>query len=1082
VKTSKTRCTVGKMTIPTYPSPAAEKLPMYCENRSHQRTTGRVYPCAIVKDVVRDHKIDQEYTSIILENDYIELIILPELGGRIFGARDKTNNYDFFYRQHVIKPALIGLLGSWISGGAEFNWPVHHRPSTFMPTDFHIEESDDGSVIVWLSEHEPLGRMKGMVGIKLCPDKAMFETIGKVYNRTELPQSFLWWENIAVPVNESYKIFFPHDVNHVHFHGKRSVIEFPLTRKGMFSGKEYADGVDLRWHRNTREATSYFAAASRYDFFGGFDHGLNAGVVHVANHHVSPGKKLFTWAYGQLAKSWENALTDSDGPYAELMASSYSDNQPDFTWLEAGETKQFSQFWYPIKDLGEPLNANTRVALTFSSDSGEIKIYAVENLKDVTVEIIQAGLCVHQEKVDLPIGLTTVIKAECLRNCKGQALRVRVVDSAGCDVISFSQADIKPADIPQPRLDDPSPYSMDNAEDLYLAGLHLMQYRDPLARPGVYWLRAIEINPLHYNSLIGLGLEALRSCRLGEANDYLQRAVEILTRYNPNPRDGEAYYLLGLAQRLLGKPDNAYDAFYKSTWNFHWRAPGYYELAVLDCARKDFQQARTHLRQALDACADYQHARNLLAVVERRLGGSPKELLAESLRRDPLDYFALNEAGEDFFPMMASDPSQTLLDIAFDYTRAGLLEEVVDLLERLLRHQKSVSPIVLYCQAWALENLGRKQEASAMYDKAKVACPDYCFPSRIEEMQILQHAVVTRQDSRAAYYLGNLLYSKDQHDAAIAQWEFAQRGGESYYVLYRNLAMGYNNDRRDAAAAVEAMRKALAANPGDPQLIYELNHLLNLVNAPIEDRLHLLEANQSVVRRRDDLQIEWVRAYNQAGNCAKALDLLREHTFTPCEGGEHNIAEQHIFAHLSLGRQALRAGDTNTALGYFQAGQVLPGNLGAGIWNAVMYVPCRHYEALCLKQLSRSQEALKIWQEIADTGIDTFAAATLPSLQYFRAMAMVQLARKDEAQSLLRTCIAQWQEGLNQKDHGYFAVIPFFHSFLTPPSKARKVHYSYLLGLAYKALGDEGKAREYFSTTLREDAGQLLSALELQEL
>ena len=390
---NKTVCRVIKMTIPTYPEPAKEKLPMYCENRIHQRTSGRVYPNAIINTVVRDHKIDKEYTAIVLENDFIELIILPELGGRIFGAKDKSNGYDFFYRQHVIKPALIGLFGSWISGGAEFNWPLHHRPSTFMPTDFSIEEATDGSISVWLSEHEPLDRMKGMVGICVHPDKAMFETRARLSNRTPFSNSFLWWENIAVPVNKEYQVFFPPDVNYVNFHYKKSMTAFPIANS-MFNGIDYRAGdKDIRWHKNTVKSTSYFSARSNYDFFGGFDHGKNAGVIHIANHHISPGKKMFTWAYNQLAKSWEKALTDTDGAYAELMAGCYSDNQPDLSWIEPYEVKEFSQYWYPIREIGEPLNANTQAALGCRIDAGKAKVmlYAVNSISSAKLEIKNGG-------------------------------------------------------------------------------------------------------------------------------------------------------------------------------------------------------------------------------------------------------------------------------------------------------------------------------------------------------------------------------------------------------------------------------------------------------------------------------------------------------------------------------------------------------------------------------------------------------------------------------------------------------------------------------------------------------------------
>ncbi len=200
---------VENINIPTYPAPAGDLNPLFLERRNNQGASGRIYPNPVTDYVNNTKKFDQTYEAVFIENEYIQLIILPQLGGRIFGGLDKTNGVDFFYRQHVIKPALIGLFGSWISGGAEFNWPLHHRPSTFMPADYLIEEGPDGSRTVWLSDHEPLQRTKGMVGICLYPGKALLETKVRLHNRTPYPQSFLFWENIAVSVNDQYQIFFP---------------------------------------------------------------------------------------------------------------------------------------------------------------------------------------------------------------------------------------------------------------------------------------------------------------------------------------------------------------------------------------------------------------------------------------------------------------------------------------------------------------------------------------------------------------------------------------------------------------------------------------------------------------------------------------------------------------------------------------------------------------------------------------------------------------------------------------------------------------------------------------------------------
>jgi hypothetical protein len=173
--------------IPTYPVGAPEKNPVFFEKRVYQGSSGKVYPVPFI-DKVFDEPVDVTYQSALLENEFVRLVMLPEIGGRIFLGQDKTNaDYDFFYRQDVIKPALVGLAGPWISGGVEFNWPQHHRPGTFMPADVHIEEEGDGARTVWMSEHDPLNRLKGMHGIRLRPGSSLIELRARLYNRTPHP-------------------------------------------------------------------------------------------------------------------------------------------------------------------------------------------------------------------------------------------------------------------------------------------------------------------------------------------------------------------------------------------------------------------------------------------------------------------------------------------------------------------------------------------------------------------------------------------------------------------------------------------------------------------------------------------------------------------------------------------------------------------------------------------------------------------------------------------------------------------------------------------------------------------------------
>ncbi|MCG8511359.1 MAG: DUF5107 domain-containing protein, partial [Rhodospirillales bacterium] len=116
-----------QIAIPTYGIGEPDRNPMFLEKRVYQGSSGAVYPHPVI-DKIEDEKHDQEYTAVFLENQYIKVMVLPELGGRVQMALDKTNNYHFVYYNRVIKPALVGLAGPWISGGIEFNWPQHHRP------------------------------------------------------------------------------------------------------------------------------------------------------------------------------------------------------------------------------------------------------------------------------------------------------------------------------------------------------------------------------------------------------------------------------------------------------------------------------------------------------------------------------------------------------------------------------------------------------------------------------------------------------------------------------------------------------------------------------------------------------------------------------------------------------------------------------------------------------------------------------------------------------------------------------------------------------------------------------------------
>ena len=372
------RAHVEDVVIPTYAVGQPNKNPMFLEKRVYQGSSGVVYPHPVIEQVA-DEKEDRVYQAVILENRYLKIMLLPELGGRVQMALDKTNDYHFVYYNQVIKPALVGLTGPWISGGIEFNWPQHHRPSTFEPVDFTIEEHADGSKTVWLSEIERMFRTKGMAGFTLYPDRAYLEINVQLYNRTPTPQTFLWWANPAVSVNDDYQSIFPPDVHAVMDHGKRDVSDFPIAT-GVYYKMDYTPGTDISRYKNIPVPTSYMAYHSDFDFVGCYDHDREAGMMHVANHHLVPGKKQWTWGNGDFGQAWDRHLTDEDGPYIELMCGAFTDNQPDFSWLEPGEEKRFTQLFMPYKQIGGAKNANADAVINLEliEETAHLGVYVTQ--------------------------------------------------------------------------------------------------------------------------------------------------------------------------------------------------------------------------------------------------------------------------------------------------------------------------------------------------------------------------------------------------------------------------------------------------------------------------------------------------------------------------------------------------------------------------------------------------------------------------------------------------------------------------------------------------------------------------------
>ena len=1043
----KVKIEVGKIIIPTYPEPKAENMPMFAENRVHQRTSGRPYPNKVVLEVDRTHKEDKEYKIVTLENEYVKIEILPEIGGRIYSAYDKTTDYDYFYKQHVIKPALIGVLGSWISGGVEFNWPFHHRASGFMPCDFTVENLPDGSAVCHLSEHDPIDRMKGMVSIILRPGETSLETRMRLYNRNPQEKSFLWWENAAVPVNESYQIFFPQDVSYVNFHYLKSRTTYPIAGNGVFNGIPMETDRDISWHKNTRQATSYFACASDFDFFGGYDHGKECGVVHIGNHHISPGKKMFTWAYCQLSKSWENALTDTDGEYAELMAGSYSDNQPNFSWLAPYETKEFSQHWYPITKIGSPTFANLNCAFKIDRENGVFKLQTTKVYKNATVKIYDDNSVYLETTCDLA---PDSVLEEQIKSI-GEYVSVDII----CDgkaIAEYTEKNFNKFNMPEVITDMPSAAGMNSADELFLAGVHVDQYRDPAVLPDSYWKEALKRNINHIPSLIAMAKYELSRYSLDSALRYAERAIEALTIYNERLQSGEAYYTMGRIYEAKGDSDKAYEFYYKAYWAADCVAKAMTRIAVIDIKRKDYKEAIRHAENALDYGRNNNLALSCLVIAKKELGEDTDCIIKKQLEKDSLDHMMKFTAGaDDLYDVMDSDAVQTCLDIAFDLAAMGRYKDIVTLLSNLEEKRPDCRRKPLY-YALGYYTYLIGSDGKEYYEKAKMAELGRCYPLRFEEIAILKNAISKNDDEEAKMLLGCLLYNKLHYEKAAKLWEECKDN----YIAKRNLAVAYFSHLNRADDALNLMYEVLASRSDDEELLYETVVLMDKMNISPTKKIDLITSHRV---SRDDVLTELAKAYNQAFMPDKAIDTLMSHDFVPCEGGEHAIADQYMFAYLVKGKEEFDKGNTDEALKLFVKGQTLPQSLGAGIWNHCKLIPLKYHEALCLEILGENDNARDIFEYIATVTIEYFSNMHLKELPYWQAKSFDHLGEHTKAQQLVTKYLREWSKIQHIKDNGYFGTTPFFISFVDAPERLRKAQYHYLMALCNDHVQNDAEAK-----------------------
>lgn len=1067
-----------KVTIPTYEVGAPEKNPIFLEKRVYQGSSGVVYPYPVIESISNE-KTDKEYNAVFIENEYIKVMILPELGGRVQMAYDKIKQRHFIYYNHVIKPALVGLAGPWISGGIEFNWPQHHRPSTYMPVDCTIEENSDGSVTVWVSEMERMFHQKGMAGFTLRPGHAYLEIKGVLYNRTEVPQTFLWWANPAVAVNDHYQSVFPPDINAVFDHGKRAVSSFPIAT-GTYYKMDYSAGVDISNYKNIFVPTSYMAVNSKYDFEGGYENDTRAGMLHVANHHVSPGKKQWTWGNGDFGRAWDRNLTDEDGPYIELMAGVYTENQPDFTWLQPYEEKSFVQYFLPYRELGVVKNATKDLLMNIDQEgeNGNVtfKVFAT-SAQTVNVTLRNDDGTVYYSK---EVTITPEALLEETVDVKGARLNHLTLEitARGRELLHWHSEpeDVRP--IPDAAEAALLPEEIKTTEQLYLTGLHLEQYRHATYNPVEYYEEALRRDPLDVRNNNALGLWYIRKGRFARAERYLKTAVKVLMKRNPNPYDGEPIYNLGLALKYQGKIDEAYDRFFKSTWNGAWQDAGYFACAQISVMQGRMEDAADEIDRSLIRNWHNHKARALKTAILRKQGRTDEALalIEESLKIDRFNFGCLyekyiitdDESVLDAMKELMHGNAHDYDEIALDYCAAGLWQDAASLWNVAIA-TGAVTPMTYYYLGWC-KAMGGMEGAADDFKKGEAACPDCCFPNRLEAILALQCAMDTVEGcSKAPYYLGCLYYDKRQYDLAIQAWETSAREDDKFPTVWRNLALANFNKLDNQDKAIEYMERAFSLDDTDARVLMELDQLYRRVRRPHAERLAFLQEYPELVSKRDDLLLEEITLLNQTGRYGEAKSKLDAHIFHPWEGGEGKVPAQYQFARVEMAKVAIAEKRYSDAVGLLEECLVYPPHLGEGKLYGAQENDFYYLLGISYEALGDTDKARQCWEQ-ATLGPTEPAAALYyndakPDKIFYQGLALLKLGRTAEANGRFHRLVNYGEKHLfDTVRMDYFAVsLPDLLIWEDDLQLRNEIHCKYMMALGYRGLGDRDKSDRYIN-------------------
>lgn len=958
-------------TIKTYPFFDADPVPILARSDDWE-DNARLYPYHFF-DGFSETGEKGHWAVVRMENPYVKVAVLPEVGGKIWGASEKSTGQEFIYTNKVLKFRQIALRGPWTSGGVEFNFGVvGHAPSCATPVDYLTRKNRDGSVSCIVGTMDLPSRTRWAVNIMLPKDKAFVETRAFCYNPTSLSQSYYVWMNGAVEAAGDLQSTLPGE----------SFIGHDFSVKPQPWPVD-AQGRDLSWYRNNRFGShkSYFTVGEYEDSYGGYWHDKRFGLGHWARYDDVPGQKLWLWALSRQGGIWEDLLTDADGQYVEPQAGRYF-NQNDHGLFAPHLTDTWREIWFPYKKIGPLVKASPSGVLSVTTSDASVKVgvCAFERVLDDLV-VTRDNREVFRRRLKLsPMG---VYEEEIPLAMDNRAFEVAV----GTKIRYSSDPEAK-------RLSRPIDFresAGDTTEELFLKAERLetsRRYQSALEG----YEACLQAEPLHMRALCRI---AELYCRRGEYEKGLEYAERALSQSMYDPT---ANYVYGVLSRRQGRLIDAKETFGWAARSMEYRSTAYGQMAEIHLLERNHTLAIEYARRALDYNRFNVNAHQLLISTFRIIGQTreARKQIEQLHEIDPLNHFGRFEQYllkptasllKKFQSMVRNEfPRETYLELALYYVRIGLTDEAVHVL-------KFVQDFPTACY-WVAYLLRESPNESRQYlARTNSLSPRGVFPFREETIPVLQWAnQCCPEDWKAKYYLALIYWSRGRIEEAR---ELLDRCGAPSFTPML-ITRAQVNKAVDTERAISDLRTAIQV---DPKSWRARHHLIKYYNrlGRLEESLALAQEAASDFPDHMVIQSDLVRTLVENRCWKQALDILETTTILPFEGAR----EMHglfVECQVQLALDAMEIGQYAVAVEHLSGAMQYPEHLGTGRPYDPDLRLQQFLQALCYDKLSLTDEAQAARQTIYDYTLKHMKGRG--SNQYFGALVLEHFGEHDRAEKL----------------------------------------------------------------------------------